>query len=86
MRLLSSIGTELRGLLQEAGVVCFLISALPLPSTERAGFRIGCSDWPVVVEEEQDPHREERAAGGAGGAHPGGGEEPGRRGRRRGPG
>lgn len=50
----------------------FLFSLLPL--TERAGSRVGCSDWPVVVEEEQDSNREERAAGGAGGAYQGGGE------------
>lgn len=50
----------------------FLFSLLPL--TERAGSRVGCSDWPVVAEEEQDTNREERAAGGAGGAYQGGGE------------
>lgn len=49
-----------------------LFSLLSL--TERAGSRVGCSDWPVVVEEEQDTNREERAAGGTGGAYQGGGE------------
>lgn len=51
------------------------LTARALPFPERAGFRAGCADWPVVAEEEQDAHREERAAGGAGGAHPGGGEQ-----------
>lgn len=71
------MGTELCWLLPEALVFFSSTSALPLPFTERAGFRTGCPDWPVVVEEEQNPHREERASGGAGGAHQGGGEEPG---------
>lgn len=47
-----------------------------LPPIERAGFRTGRSDRPVVVEEEQDANREERAAGRAGGTYQGGGEEP----------
>ena len=69
------MGTGLCWLLQEARVFFFFNLILPLPFTERAGFRIGCPDWPVIVEEEQDPHREERASGGAGGTHQGGGEE-----------
>lgn len=32
---------------------------LLLPFVERAGFGIGRSNWPVVVEEEQDTNREE---------------------------
>lgn len=73
MPLLSSASTERCWLLQEAQVFFDSLLSL-LPFTERARFRVGCSDWPVVVEEEQDPHGAERATGGAGGAHQGGGE------------
>lgn len=70
--LFSSVDTEHPGSFRKHRCSERLFSLLPF--VERAGFRTGCSDWPVVVEEEQDANGEERAAGGAGGTHQGGGE------------
>lgn len=70
--LFSSVDTEHSGSFRKHRCSERLFSLLPF--VERAGFRTGSSDWPVVVEEEQDADGEERAAGGAGGIHPGGGE------------
>lgn len=38
-------------------------------NSERAGFGVVGSDWPVSAEKEQNPQREEHLPGGAGGAH-----------------